>query len=209
MGLKNKENFQYHFKLESSKNRCPCGPGSDTEFVKQCGTIDFIDGIIKKYDVKSINDCACGLFGNWAKLIDLSGVSYTGYDINNLAIEQNKRHYPDIPFHEFDLVNNVVPKVDLIICRDCLFHLSNRFVSSIIDNFKKSGSTYLLATDHRNLKRNTELTPKELRNEAGFKLVNLEIEPFNLGLPIEIHNEDVVKFLKIGNNRQMSLWRLN
>jgi hypothetical protein len=209
MGVKNKENFRYHYELETSNNRCACGPGSEGAKVKQAGTIDFINDIIKKYNIKSISDCPCGLFENWMYMVDLSNVRYIGHDINDLAISRNKKVWADKSFIELDLVNEILPMTDLIICRDCLFHLPNDFVVSAIKNFKESGSTYLLATEHRWIKNNIELTPEELSREAGFRQINIEIEPFNLGEPIEIHNEEVWKYYEQGNNRQLSLWKLN
>lgn len=209
MGIKNKENFKYHYNLEISNGRCACGPGSECDKVKQAGTIDFINNTIKKYDIKSISDCPCGLFENWIYMVDLTNVKYTGYDINDLAINRNKEVYPERFFVELDLVNEVLPPADLIVCRDCLFHLSNDFVTSAIKNFYNSGSKYLLATEHRWVKRNVELTQEELSREAGFRFINIEIAPFNLGEPIEIHNEEVWRYYEQGHNRQMSLWKIN
>lgn len=209
MGIKNKENFRYHYELETNNNRCACGPGSEGEKVRQAGTIDFINSVIKKYSIKSISDCPCGLFENWMYMVNLDSIEYIGYDINDLAIKRNKEVNSNKLFIELDLVNEVLPMADLIICRDCLFHLPNAFVVSAIKNFKESGSTYLLATEHRWIKNNIELTPEELSREAGFRQINIEIEPFNLGEPIEIHNEEVWKYYEQGNNRQLSLWKLN
>jgi hypothetical protein len=140
-------------------------------------------------------------------LIDLTNVVYRGYDINDLAIERNKQYHPEWNFFEIDLVNEILPKADLIICRDCLFHLSNDFVLRAIKNFRDSGSTYLLATEHRWLKVNVDLNKEELEREAGFRQINIEIAPYNMGLPIEIHNEELWASRE-GGNRQMSLWKL-
>lgn len=209
MGINNKETFKYYYNLEVSNNRNPCGPGSEAETVKRMGTIDFINDIIKEYKIKSISDCPSGLFENWMYLVDLENVKYIGYDINNLVVERNKSNYPDISFFELDMVNEKLPYTDLIICRDCFFHLSNSFVLSTIENFRNSGSTYLLSTHHRELKINNDLTKSELECEAGYRAINLEIEPYGLGSPMENHNENVKKYYKPGNNRQMSLWKLN
>lgn len=208
MGIKNKENFRYHYNLEVSNNRCACGPGSEGIKVKEAGTIDFINTIIKKYNIKSINDSPCGLFENWMYMIDLEGIYYVGYDINDLAIKRNKEQYPDKYFVEFDIVNEILPTADLIICRDCLFHLSNDFVIKSLKNFYDSGSKYLLATEHRYIKNNVDLTPSELINEAGYRPLNIEIPPYNMGMPIEIHNEELWASRE-GGNRQMSLWKIN
>ena len=211
MGIKNKENFRYHYKLEVSKGECPCGPGSRSDFLEWTGTIAYINNILSKYNIKSINDCPCGVFSNWAYLLDLDGIKYTGYDINDLAVGQNKKEYPDINFFELDLVNEDVPYADLILCKDCLFHLSNDFSLKILDNFKRSGSRYLLATNHDKLLLNKELTPAELKREAGFKETNIIITPFNMGEPIETHTEKVGEFFgaKEENDHELSLWKLN
>lgn len=209
MGLKNKENFIYHYKLETSANRCACGPGSESKFLKGSGTIDFIGKLINRYNIKSINDCGCGLFENWMCLIDLSEIKYIGYDINPLAIARNKFKFPEYEFFEFDIVNEITPYADLIICRDCLFHLPNDFNIKALNNFRKSKAKYLLSTEHDWLKSNKDLTSEELENEAGFRLLNLEIEPYNLGKPLEIHFENIKPYFPEGNNRQMSLWRIN
>lgn len=209
MGIKNKETFKYHYNLELSNNRCPCGPGSDSRIVKQIGTVPFINNIIKKYQIKSINDCPCGLFENWIYLINLVGIKYKGYDINDVAVERNKKNNPNLSFFEFDMVNDKLPYADLIICRDCLFHLSNDFVLSALENFRNSESIYLLATEHSWLHKNGDLTKEELKCEAGFRFINLEIYPFNLGLPIEVHNENMSRYKKGAYDRQLALWKLN
>lgn len=209
MGIKNKEIFKYHYNLEVGNNRCPCGPGSRPDFLIYTGTIDYINRIIDDYNIKSINDCPSGVFGNWAYLLKLSDVKYVGYDINDLVVDRNKKEYPDLEFHELDLVNENVPYADLILCKDCLFHLSNAFVFKVLDNFKKSGSKYLLTTNYDKLSRNKELSSAELAREAGFKEINLIIDPFNMGLPIETHTEKINEFFGVENDHELSLWQLN
>jgi len=209
MGSKNKENFIYHYNLEVSNNRPPCGPGSEHSFIERSGTVTFLNTVIKKYNIKSINDCPSGLLSNWMHLVDFKDVDYVGYDINPLAVERNKKEFPAISFFEFDLVNEILPTADLIICRDCFFHLSNNFVSKGLENFRKSGTKYLLSTSHYWLGKNNELTKKELDIEAGYRHLNLEIAPYNMGSPLEIHIEGGWTPLDAGNNRQLSLWKLN
>lgn len=209
VGKKNKETFKYHYNLEVSNDRCPHGPGSDSKLVKQSGTIEFINNLIKKYDIKSINDCPSGLFNNWIYLVDLAEVKYSGYDINDIVVRRNIEEHPEISFFEFDLVNEILPYADMVICRDCFFHLPSSFVINAIKNFTDSGAKYLLATEHNWVETNTDLTATELECEAGFRFINLEINPYNLGMPLEIHDEEVWRFYESGNNRQLSLWKLN
>jgi len=202
--MKLKESQKYYYNLQVGKKLPPNGPGSVDKHIKEEGTIDFINDILKKYNITSISDSPSGVYQNWIYLLDLPNrnIDYIGYDINDLIIQRNKEENPNVKFIEFDMCEEILPKTDLIICRDCLFHLPNDFVSRTLKNFKDSKSTYLLATEQRWVKKNNELTPKELKMECGWKPINLEIEPFDLGEPLEIHNEDRWK-------RSMSIWKIN
>ena len=204
MGMK--ESFIRNYKIKESlgSNVCPCGPGSVGESVIKAGTINFINMLIEKYNITSINDCPSGLYENWVHNLNLPsrGIKYIGYDINNIVVERNKYNYPNIEFYEFDNTKEVLPKCDLIICRDCLFHFPNEFVMKALKNFKDSKSTYLLATQQRWITENKEMSQGELNDELGYKPLNLEIEPFNLGKSLEFHDEKTW-------NRDMSLWKIN
>ena len=206
--MKMKETHKYYYELAVKSGQPPCGTGSVAELVVRAGTVDYIKDLIQRLGIKSISDCPSGLYENWMYLVNPIGLgsSYVGYDINDLVVARNKERYPSIEFNEFNIVEEVLPKTDLIICRDCLFHLPNQFVINALNNFKKSGSTYLLSTEQRWVKTNNELSPDELLNESGNKPINLEIEPFNLGIPLEYHDEKNIDDRGI---RSMSLWRIN
>ena len=202
--MKMMDTHKYYYEL-AIKNKTPlCGGGSVYEDVVKEGTVNYIDYVTKKYNIKSISDCPCGLYENWiyALEFDKKGITYIGYDINDLVVTRNKTKFPSVIFVEFNMCEQQLPKSDLIICRDCLFHFPNAFVISALNNFKLSGSKYLLATDQRWVTQNKELTQEELNNESGNKPINLEIEPFNLYKPIEVHDEKLW-------NRSLSLWLLN
>jgi hypothetical protein len=202
--MKMKDTHKYYYKLALKNKTSLCGDGSVYEDVVKEGTVDYIGSIVKKYNIKSISDCPCGLYENWIYSLefDKKGIDYIGYDINDLIIIRNKTKFPVIEFIEFNMCEQQLPKSDLIICRDCLFHLPNQFVIAALNNFKLSGSTYLLATEQRWVTQNKELTKEELNNESGNKPINLEIAPFNLGQSLEFHDEKLWR-------RSLSLWKLN
>ena len=105
------------------------GPGSaesHTAYFKE----HFPD-IIKKYNIKSVNDAGCGL--GWTKEV-CEGIKYSGFDIN-------KRDGATI----LDITEEIMPKADLIICRDVMRHLTNDLIDKTIKNFKESAK-YLYAT---------------------------------------------------------------
>ena len=202
------ETHTHYYDLAVRNGMPPCGDGSVLESVIRDGTIFYIDKLIERYDIKSVSDCPCGLYENWIFKLDLPkrNVKYTGYDINHLAIERNRIKFPDLNFVKFNMCNEILPKTDLIICRDCLFHLPNEFALEALDNFKKSKSTYLLSTSQDWVKENVDLSPDELKVEAGNRPLNLEIEPFNMGEPLEIHDESSIDDRGL---RSMLLWKIN
>lgn len=111
-----------------------CGSGSkvqNTELQR-----DWIPEIIEKYGIKTIADIGAGDL-NWIKHMDLSGIDYAAYDL--------------VPRHEsvveFNLVEQVAPKVDLILCLWVLNHFPIESSRMAIHNLKASGSKYLMMTD--------------------------------------------------------------
>lgn len=96
-----------------------------------------IPKLIDKYQIKTIADIGAGDL-NWIKKTDLRGATYTPYDLV-------PRH-PSIK--EFDLVEQVPERVDLIICLWVLNHLPFEDCRKALKNIMASGSKYLLMT-HR------------------------------------------------------------
>lgn len=173
------------------------GPGStlqNTTLIR-----DALPQIIKKYRVKTMLDIPCGDF-NWMQKIDLSQVSYTGMDIVPDLIKRNTMNFSgeNRKFMVADLVEDKLPKSDLIFCRDCLVHLSFMDIHAAIASMKRSQSTYLLTTsftDHSNFDIVT----------GNWRQINLQTTPFNLPPPLEIFTEG-----EAGENKDksMALWRL-
>ena len=140
----------------------------------------FLENIIKEKNIKSISDCPCGDF-NWMNLVDLRGAEYSGYDIVEALVQDNLQKYPKVNFEVFNAIEDVLPQRDLIIARDFLFHLSNESVLKVLANFKKSGSKYIITTCFDDVKENSDLKEEEKKRGWGWRKINVEIAPFNLG----------------------------
>ena len=119
-----KERFELIYKTNFwSSNESLSGLGSE-----QKNTINIKKGIvdiINNYKIKSILDAPCGDF-NWIKNVLNEDLQYIGGDIVKDLISKNIKNYKkkNINFLELDITNNNLPEVDLMICRDCLIHLS-------------------------------------------------------------------------------------
>ncbi len=88
--------------------------------------------LIEEFKIKSMLDIPCGDF-NWMHKTDIN-LDYTGADIVDSLIEVNSKLYPDAgKFMQLDICSDLLPQADLIFCRDCLVHLSNK---KIFDSIK-------------------------------------------------------------------------
>lgn len=135
--------------------------------------------MFEKLAVRSVLDIPCGDF-NWMRHVDMKGIDYIGADIVDGLIKKNTRLFAsnDRKFLVLDIVNDVLPTVDLIICRDGLVHLSDREIKKAVKNIKKSGSTYLFATSFSRKACNTEI------GEDRWRTINFEKPPFNFPEPL-------------------------
>ena len=108
---------------------------------------DFVKKIIRDKNISSLADCPCGDL-NWIRATNLDGVEYTGYDVLDAHINTNSRLFPKLKFIKFDAVREILPKTDLILCKDFLTHLVPDLIRVVLDNFKQSGSKWLLSTSY-------------------------------------------------------------
>ncbi|MFX1593045.1 MAG: class I SAM-dependent methyltransferase [Promethearchaeota archaeon] len=158
--------------------------------------------LIKDMNIKSLLDVPCGDF-NWLSQTNLD-VEYTGCDIvpDLITINRNKYQDKNKTFKCMDITKNIPSKVDLILCRDCLVHLSYKDIFSALKNFKKSKSKFLLTTTFTNRTKNRNIF------SGGWRPLNLELSPFNLPKPVKIINENCTeangKFL----DKSLGLWYL-
>jgi SAM-dependent methyltransferase len=157
--------------------------------------------LLRKFNIKSILDIPCGDW-NWMKNVDLCGASYIGADIVEPLIKSNRINYPNVDFRVMDLINDPLPKVDLIFTRDCLGHLSNSNVLKALKNCEESKSKYLLATSFTKWNINPDI------EDGGWKCINLMIPPFQLN-PIYLINEDCKEGYPHYNDKCMILFQLN
>ncbi|NDW10783.1 class I SAM-dependent methyltransferase [Dysgonomonas sp. 520] len=134
--------------------------------------------IIEKYRIESMLDVPCGDY-NWMKLVDLK-CNYIGGDIVSEIIESNQQLYASdkVNFQVLDITKDDLPKVDMIFCKDCLLHLSYENVAKALNNFKKSGSKYLLVSNYSRTWRNHDI------HNGDYRPLNIRRKPFSLPKPI-------------------------
>ena len=128
--------------------------------------------IIAKYDIRTMLDVPCGDY-NWMKSVQ-KDCNYIGGDIVAEVVTKNQELYSsdNVHFQQLDITTDMLPKVDLIFCKDCLQHLSYSKINEAINNFKRSGSKYLMVTSYPKTWRNHDIYDGDCR------LLNLLIKPF-------------------------------
>ena len=156
-----------------------------------------LPSLLESLGAKSLLDAACGDF-NWMRHVALAGVDYIGADVVPDLVACNQRLYEDgkRSFVLLEITSDPLPMVDLILCRDCLIHLSTADIHAAVANFKRSNSTFLLATTHTSVRVNSEIQTGEGR------LVNLQLPPFNFAPPIKLIQENA----ELG--KCLGLWRV-
>jgi len=156
--------------------------------------------VIKLFGITSIADAPCGDL-NWMKHVDLGACRYIGIDIVQDLIARNKELFGATKeFRHLNLIENVIERVDLIMCRDMLAHLTYDQIFTVLKNFKQSGSKYLLVTTGLTTTVNFDITTGECRR------LNLELPPFNFPKPIALIVEDAPFTFEAG--KHLGLWRL-
>lgn len=162
-----------------------------------------LPSFLARHGVRSLLDAPCGDFG-WLSKVDL-GVSYTGADIVPSLVDENERRYggPSAGrrFVTLDLTKDALPHADLVLCRDCLVHLSFDNIGRALANIQASGATYLLTTTFLEHDANTDI------EDGDWRMLNLERAPFNLPPPIDVLVEDCEEGDGAYADKALGLWR--
>lgn len=151
------------------------GTGSTIKYTENIRSA--IPLILAKYGIKIVLDAPCGDFNWMSSVIESVNVSYIGVDIVDEIIVKNQLQYGGdrVKFNNLDITKDPLPAADLLICRDCLFHLSNSDIRSFLINFASSQIKYLLTTTHVN--RENKFHNEDI-NTGGFRLIDLFRAPF-------------------------------
>jgi SAM-dependent methyltransferase len=170
------------------------GSGSTME-----GTLNLrscLPEMIKKYQINSMLDAGCGDFYWMNYLLPHLSIEYIGCDIVFDMVHDNRMRYGETGarFVRLDITRDPLPVVDLMLCRDCLFHMSFADVKRSIVNFLLSGIPYLLTTTFPDAK-NVDI------KTGDFWFINLCAEPWNFPEPLHRIVDD-----ENNKKRDICLW---
>lgn len=156
-----------------------------------------LPALLREVGAESLLDAPCGDF-NWMRHTELGPVTYIGADVVPSLIARNEQRYgrDDRKFMVLDITKSGIPRVSVILSRDCFAHLSFRNILSAVANFKRSNSEYLFATTHTDVREHRDIPTGQGRN------VNLQLSPFNFPEPVKLVIEDA----ELG--KCLGIWRL-
>jgi hypothetical protein len=173
------------------------GPGSNlvqTESIRRSLPL-----LIQEINCKSLLDIPCGDFF-WMNLVKLD-IEYIGGDIVDGLTRNNQERYGSKSkrFINLDILQDELPKVDLVFCRDCLVHFSYQHIFRAFKSIKSSGSTYLLTTTFVGKERNENIPT------GAWRPINLQLPPFNFPAPIKLIDEECP--LDNYRDKHLGLWK--
>lgn len=163
-----------------------------------------IPKLIKKLNVKTFLDVPCGDF-NWFSKISSQPERYIGGDIIPDIVEANSNKYgqQNRTFKQIDLIRDPLPNADLLLCRDCLVHLSNSDILAALNNIKRSNVSYLLTTTFTECDENVDIVT------GDWRIINLENAPFNLPTPELLIEEKCTEGEGTYSDKCLGLWKID
>ena len=152
------------------------GYGSSEEYTRTIRNT--LPPLLEKWKIESFLDASCGEY-NWQHLMDWGNVRYIGADIVESKINKLKVQYPDKEWLVLDIIDDPLPKVDLWMCRDTIFHFPHEAVKATFQNFIRSEIKYLLITSH------PDLSNSDIPIFGDINWISLPKPPFNFPEPLD------------------------
>jgi SAM-dependent methyltransferase len=176
----------------------PSGPGSALD--QTAGLARALPDLCRRLSVGTLLDLPCG-DGHWMSGIALPGVRYLGADLLPEVVARAAARSPDREFLVLDLTASPLPRADLLLCRDCMVHLSFADNTRALANLRRSGVTWLLATTFPDEPANRDIVTGDWRP------LNLERAPFGFPPPRELLREGCTEQGGTFADKSLGLWR--
>lgn len=180
----------------------PSGPGASLE--QTSAVRKALPGLLRRLGVQTFLDLPCG-DGSWMSTVDLGATRYIGGDLLPELIAENSHRHASLSrqFRVLDLLTSALPDADLVLCRDCLVHLSFQDIGRAIRNLRASGNTWLLTTTF------TAQVANEDVQTGDWRPLNLQSPPFGWPQPVELINEQCTEGGGVFADKSLGLWRID
>lgn len=178
--------------------------GLGSEPVATAAVSKALQSVLKQRGARSLLDAPCGEISWIAGCI--KDLDYTGVDIvPTLTAANMVRAERDNLIGRFltaDITRDDLPRADLILCRDCLVHLSFENIRRAVTRFKANGSSWLLTTTFPECDINSDC------EDGDWRALNMERAPFHWPAPSALINEQCEEGDGGWRDKSLGLWRL-
>jgi hypothetical protein len=159
---------------------------------------------LKSHGIFTILDAPCGDF-NWMQKVDKTGLKYIGGDIVQELIDKNNKKYKseNVEFIKLNIITDQLPKVDLILVRDCLVHFNYESINNFFENLVKSEIKFILTTNFPITNYNYNITM------GNHRLINFKKKPFYFPQEIDVLWEDSTEDYGQCPDKSLFLWKVS
>ena len=159
--------------------------------------------LLTRLRVETLLDLPCGDY-SWMRTMELPVARYIGADLLPELIGPLQAAFTDNQ-HEFrvlDLTRDALPPADLLLCRDCLVHLSYADIRRALANVVQDGVLYLLTTTFPGAAANEDIVT------GDWRVLDLEQPPFGFPRPLELLTEGCTEGGGRFADKSLGLWRV-
>ena len=112
--------------------------------------------------------------------IPFEHVSYIGADIVRKLVDEDQLQFGNANrrFLCLDLTRDALPEADVVMCRDCLVHLSYANISAVIANVRRSSAEYFMTTSFPNRADNYDVV------DGDWRPLDFQAPPFDFPEPV-------------------------
>lgn len=179
--------------------------GLGSEDMATAAVREALPALLQRFGARSLLDAPCGDAG-WIGRIKLD-IDYIGIDIVPSLVEANNKRVADGElagrFLVADLTRDALPRADLILCRDCLVHLSFQNIARVTARFRESGAQFLLVTTFPEIEDNRDC------EDGDWRALNMTKAPFDWPAPRELIDERCEEGDGGWRDKSLGLWRLD
>ncbi|WP_025037078.1 class I SAM-dependent methyltransferase [Bradyrhizobium sp. DOA9] len=179
--------------------------GLGSEDVATAALQEALPQLLQRLGARSLLDAPCGDAG-WISRLKLD-LDYTGIDIVPSLIDANRRRVAadgsSGRFLVADITRDALPQADVILCRDCLVHLSFANIHRALAQFRMSGARLLLVTTFPEWEDNQDC------EDGDWRALNMQKAPFHWPAPHALVDERCEEGGGGWRDKSLGLWRLD
>jgi hypothetical protein len=134
---------------------------------------------LRTMQTRVLLDAPCGDF-TWMEHVDLDGIQYIGGDIVPAIVDENQRRHANESrrFIDLDLTRDALPAADVLLCRDCLVHLSYANIAAVLANVSRSSIRFILMTSFPGRGDNRDV------EDGDWRTLDFQAPPFSFPEPL-------------------------